>query len=64
MPDDDPELPAEWLQQGWTKETAFDDADDDHSQAWGDATAQLTPADPSTAVAEGEGSHDQHEQEA
>jgi hypothetical protein len=52
MPDnDDFELPADWVAQGWTKETALK-PDQDHSQAWGDASADLTPADPSTAVAQ------------
>jgi len=55
MPDEDSfELPADWIQQGWTKETALED-EEDHSNSWGDATASLTPADPSTAVAQADG---------
>ena len=55
MADEDVELPADWVAQGWTKETAYA-TDDDQSAPWGDATADLTPADPSTAVAQSDSS--------
>jgi len=52
MPDEDSfELPADWTQQGWTKETALED-EEEHSSSWGEATASLTAPDPSTAVAQ------------
>jgi hypothetical protein len=47
----EPELPEEWVAEGWTPETAGK-ADEKHSAPWGDASADVTAADPSSVESE------------
>ncbi len=42
----DPELPAEWIADGWTPETAAK-VDEKKSAGWGDVSADGTAANPS-----------------